>query len=296
VDNAGIIYVTDFANHILRTVTPAGVVAILAGQPGVAGTNEGMGSAARFNSPSGVAVDSAGNVYVADELNQTLRKVTPAGLVTTLAGLAGDSGESDGTGSGARFAYPSAVAVDPWGTVYVADYWSSRIRKVTPKGVVTTVATRLTFDCLATDGEGNLYVGGNGTILRVTPAGALDILAGFPDSPGSSDGTGLSARLNGPTGMAVDAAGILYVVDSNMIKMGFPVSAAAVPRLWPMSLPAGEIGFGLSGPSGATMDVEFSTDMSAWETVDSCFLQGGTNVFGGMIHPQADGFYRAHLR
>ena len=132
-------------------------ITTLAGRAGSAGSADGTGSAARFYYPRGVAVDSAGNVYVADTGNHTIRKVTPAGVVTTLAGLAGSSGSADGTGSAARFNYPPGVAVDSAGNVYVADTGNHTIRKVTPAGVVTT-------------------------------------LAGLAGSSGSADGTGSAAR------------------------------------------------------------------------------------------------------
>ena len=128
------------ATHTIRKVTPGGVVTTLAGLAGSSGSADGTGSAAQFNYPSGVAVDSAGNVYVADNDNDTIRKVTPAGVVTTLAGLAGSSGSADGTGSAARFNGPADVAVDSAGNVYVADQNNYTIRKVTPGGVVTTLA------------------------------------------------------------------------------------------------------------------------------------------------------------
>src|SRR6266705_2874944 len=104
------------------------------------GSADGTGSAARFNETEGVAVDSAGNVYVADSNNDTIRRITPAGEVTTLAGSAGQVGSADGTGSAARFNYPTGVAVDSAGNVYVADWANSTIRKVTPEGGVTTLA------------------------------------------------------------------------------------------------------------------------------------------------------------
>ena len=140
VDSTGNVYVADNGNDTIRKVTPAGVVTTLAGLAGSSGSADGTGSAARFYGPSGVAVDSAGNVYVADTGNYTIRKVTPAGVVTTLAGLAGTEGSADGTGSAARFSYPSGVAVDSAGNVYVADTGNNTIRKVTPAGVVTTLA------------------------------------------------------------------------------------------------------------------------------------------------------------
>src|SRR6185369_16349630 len=105
---------------------------------GSVGSTDGTGSAARFYYPSAVAVDDTGQVFVADSANRTIRKVTPAGVVTTLAGLAGNTGIADGTGSAARFDGPHGVAVDSAGVLYVAD--SRRIRRVTPSGVVTTLA------------------------------------------------------------------------------------------------------------------------------------------------------------
>ena len=106
VDSAGNVYVADRDNHTIRIVTPAGVVTTLAGLTGIKGSADGTGSTARFNEPTGVAVDSAGNVYVADSGNMTIRKVSPSGMVTTLAGLAGETGSADGTGSTARFYIP----------------------------------------------------------------------------------------------------------------------------------------------------------------------------------------------
>jgi len=110
------------------------------GQPGGVGNVDGTGAAARFWYPQGVAVDGAGNVYVADLKNHTIRKMSAAGVVTTLAGSAGVSGSADGTGSAARFNSPAGVAVDGAGNVYVADGSNHTIRKVTAAGVVTTLA------------------------------------------------------------------------------------------------------------------------------------------------------------
>ena len=139
VDSAGDLVVADTDNNMIRKVTPSGVVTTLAGLAESRGSADGTGSQAMFSLPSGVAVDGAGNVFVADRSNYTIRKVTPEGVVTTLAGLAEAHGSVDGEGADARFSSPSGVAVDNVGNVFVADGWNGRIRKVTPAGVVTTV-------------------------------------------------------------------------------------------------------------------------------------------------------------
>ena len=242
VDSMGNLLVGDQWGCTIRKVTSAGVVTTLAGLAESRGSANGTGSAARFNNPSGVALDAAGNLYVGDELNATIRKVTPAGVVTTLAGLAGSPGSADGTGSAARFNYPTGVALDNAGNVYVADCLNHTIRKVTPAGVVTTLAglaespgsadgtgSAARFDeplGVALDAAGNLYVGDgmNDAIRKVTPAGVVTTLAGLAGSPGSADGAGSAARFYYPLGVALDAAGNVYVADeyNNMIRRVTP--------------------------------------------------------------------------
>jgi len=138
--------VADQNNHTIRKITPAGDVSTLAGLAGAAGSTDGTGSSARFNSPSSVAADAAGNIYVADFGNNTIRKITPAGVVTTLAGLAGATGSLNGNGSAARFDAPYGVAVDSSANVYVAEAYNNDIRKITPAGGVTTLAGLPQFD------------------------------------------------------------------------------------------------------------------------------------------------------
>jgi len=228
-------------NHTLRVsrkVTPQGAVTTLAGLPGTSGSADGTGSDARFFQPFKLAVDGAGNVYVGGDAH-TIRKVTPEGVVTTLAGLAGTPGSADGTGSVARFNLPGAPAVDSVGNVYVADGGNSTIRKLTPTGadwVVTTIAglagtpgsangtnraARFNFPGgLAIDSTGNLYVADtdNQTVRRVTPVGTnwvVRTLAGRAGSIGIVDGTKSAARFNYFLGIAVDSTGTLYVGDSD---------------------------------------------------------------------------------
>ena len=194
-DTAGNVYVADQTNHVIRRVTPAGVVTTLAGTAGAAGSTDGTGTAARFNLPTGVAINSTDLIYVADFGSHTLRKVTSSGVVTTFAGTAGTSGSVDGTGAAARFNKPSGLALDSAGNLYVADTGNSTVRKVTPAGVVTTLAGLYQIsglkdgtgasawfyepEGLTSDTTGNLYIAdtGNAVIRKVTPAGVVTTLA-----------------------------------------------------------------------------------------------------------------------
>ena len=191
VDAAGNVYVADHSNSRIRKVSPAGVVSTLAGS-GLYGFSDGPGATAQFGGPTGVAVDAAGNVYVADLGNQRIRKVSPAGVVSTLAG-SGVSGFADGPGATAQFNLPLGVAVDSAGNVYVADGINQRIRKVSPAGVVSTLA-------------------GSGVF-------------GFADGPGAT------AQFWGPTGVAVDSAGNVYVAEggNQRIRKVSPVFADITP-------------------------------------------------------------------
>ncbi len=244
VDGAGNLYVCDRGAEKIAKITPAGVISTLAG--GTHGSADGTGASAQFNFPFGVAVDRAGNVYVADQENCTIRKITPAGVVTTLAGAAGNAGMADGPGSAARFWYPQGVAVDAAGNVFVADWGASLIRKITPEGLVSTVAgqtgvqgntdgigTAALFNQprgLAVDQAGNVYVAdtGSSTVRAITPTGAVRTVAGLA-SVGSSDGTGPTARFQKPFGIAVDGLGTLYVADqlNNTIRK---ITAAGAVR------------------------------------------------------------------
>jgi hypothetical protein len=149
---------------------------VLAGNIGGPGNLEGAGAAARFSTPSGVAVDSAGNVYVADYYNQTIRKVTAGGVVTTLAGSARARGSTDGTGAVARFDSPSGVAVDSTGNIYVADMSNSTIRRVSPEGTTTTIAGRVRMTGIVPGASplfafpGSLAISGDSLVISDTNA------------------------------------------------------------------------------------------------------------------------------
>ena len=233
IDSSGNFYVADAANHLIRKVSAAGVVTTLAGTAGVSGSVDGVGTAARFNGPSAVAVDSIGTVYVADTFNQTIRTISSTGVVSTLAGAASASGSVDGTGSAARFFVPSGIAVDASGTVYVADTGNHTIRRIQTNANVTTLAgaaglvgsvdnsvgtsARFTFPTgLALDTSGNLYVAdtSNHTIRKISPSGSVSTIAGTAGASGNTDAIGLLARFNAPKGVAVDTTGNVYVADT----------------------------------------------------------------------------------
>lgn len=247
-DPFGNIYLTDSVQHTIRKVTPRGVVTTFAGGAGLPGTTNGTGTSARFNTPTSLAVDSSGNIYVADTNNHMIRKITSGGVVTTFAGN-GLTGSTDGTGIAARFSYPTAVATDSSDNIYVADKLNHTIRKITPAGVVTTIAgavgsigtadgtgTAARFNNpagIAVDSSGTIYVSdsNNHTIRKIIGGWTVSTLAGSPGSAGSADGVGIVARFSKPYGITVDPQGNIYVADSgnHTIRMITPGGIVTTP-------------------------------------------------------------------
>jgi sugar lactone lactonase YvrE len=203
--SSGMVYVADSQNDTIRKIAPDGTVTTLAGQAGVAGSVDGVGTAAQFWRPAAITLDpSTGNLYVTEY--STIRKIAPDGTVTTIAGLSLQAGEVDGQGSAARFNGPLGIVFDASsGNLYVADFNGGAIRKVTLAGAVTTIASQLNApDGIAVDASGNLYVGlitPSGSLIKVTPAGSISTLV--------SSGTIFS-----PASVVLDSSGNLYVADT----------------------------------------------------------------------------------
>ncbi|HMH20175.1 MAG TPA: hypothetical protein VK563_00295 [Puia sp.] len=233
IDAAGNVYVADKSNHLIRMITTSGVTSLFAGN-GAPGFNDGASAAAQFFYPAGVAVDTSGNVYVADSGNQRIRKITTSGQVSTLAG-SGLQGFAEGPGSSARFNSPGGIAVDTIGNIYVADTNNHRIRKISPSGLVSTLAGNgmegfangpgifAQFSSpsgVAVDLSGTLYVadGNNHRIRMITLAEGVTTLAGS-GIMGFAEGAGAQASFNTPAGVAVDATGNVYVADRSNFRI-----------------------------------------------------------------------------
>jgi len=276
-DSAGNVYVADHGSSTIRKISPGGTVTTLAGSGGLSGSVDGQGNVARFDHPSAVSLDSAGNVYVIDTSNQTVRKITSGGTVTTLAGTAGAVGKTDGSGTAAKFFYPSGITVTGTGTVYVADTGNHTIRVVTAAGAVSTLAgaTGLAGTAdgfggealfsypagVAIDGAGTLFIAdhNNHTIRKMNTGGQVTTIAGSAGLSGSSDGVGGAARFNGPTGVAVDANGNIYVADAGNTSIRKIAANGIVSTFAGLSGIAGSadgvgIGARFNAPQGLAVD------------------------------------------
>ena len=234
-DAAGNWYVADTANNRIRKVQPGGNLFTIAGNGNASYFGDG-GPAIQssVNQPQGVALDAAGNVYIADTLNHAVRKVTPDGAINTLAGTGNPGYSGDGgPASKARLSLPSAVAVDANGNVYVADTGNNQVRRIDPLGTITTVDTGGALSAprgVAVDRAGNVYIAdtGNHRVRRVAAGAPATTIAGNGACCYSGDGAlALDSMWNQPWAVAVDAGGNVYVTDpaNNAVRMLSPVSA-----------------------------------------------------------------------
>ena len=232
IDGQGNVFIADSANHCLRRLTPAGIVTTIAGRPGDAGSDDGPAMSARFDTPSAVAVAKDGSLFVSDTGNHTLRRIARDGVVSTLAGLAGDAGATNAVGRAARFNSPLGIAIAKDGTLFVADSANHAVRRVGADGAVTTFAgateewgaadgkvTQARFNgpvALAFGPTGALFVSDalNHAVRRIASDGSVTTFAGKLGDDGFDDGPPGTARLGKPAELAFDARGDLYVVDA----------------------------------------------------------------------------------
>ncbi len=239
-DGAGNLYVADSRSAIIRKVSLAnGEVTTLAGSPNHLGSTNGVGAAASFDSPHGLACDGAGHLFVADTTNEIVRQIDLAsGQVTTLAGEAGHPGKSDGVGSAALFDHPMGLAADGAGHLFVGDSYNFAVRQIdVAQANVTTLAGRLGIpgaadgigadagfsylEGLASDGAGQLFVADsdNFAVRAIdTASAAVTTLAGTLGHHGDADGVGPAASFSNPVGIAFDAAGVVYVADGSRVR------------------------------------------------------------------------------
>ncbi|RYE21511.1 MAG: hypothetical protein EOP45_09460, partial [Sphingobacteriaceae bacterium] len=238
IDPADNLYVTDAGNNMVRKIDPLGIVSTVAGSlyPGFA---DGQGTLASFDSPVGITLDRLGNLYITDQNNNLIRKISPAGLVSTVAGNV-SAGYADGQGKDARFNNPNGICADPSSNLYVADGNNFRIRKITPDGQVSTLAGNgipVAVDgnlasagftnpsAIAMDASGNLFIGGE-QLRKITPSGQVTTLAGNVRS-GNLDGIGQAAGFSTIAGICFDADGVIYAADfaNNKIRTVCPDNA-----------------------------------------------------------------------
>ena len=232
-DSFGNVFVVDRSNHKIRKITPSGYVTTFAGS-GVSGSADGVGTAASFRYPDGAVFDSQNNLFISDQSNHKIRKITPDGTVTTFAGT-GTIGAVDAVGTAASFYYPAGMTVDANDNLLVADYGNNKIRKITPDGTVTTFAgtgvagtaegTALTAQFngatgVCVDSFGNVFVADyyNNKIRKIDTLGNVTTFAGS-GAIGSDNGNGALASFYYPAIVAVDAANNLFVTDEENHKI-----------------------------------------------------------------------------
>jgi hypothetical protein len=306
VDGAGNVYVADSYNCTIRKVTPGGVVTTLAGLAGNSGSTDGTGSAALFCGPEGVAVDSAGNVYVADTWNRSIRKVTPGGVVTTLAGLVGNYGSADGTGSAARFggyaglaitapAGPEGLAVDSAGNVYVADTYNSTIRLgsvACPDAPTIDRAVGPVGQLLQLDTRPQTAVAWQWRLIRAPSGSSAALSAANVRNPTfAPDVADLYVfRLE-----ATNAAGAICIRTLDFTAV--PPPPTILLNDGSFDVRSNRFGFSVSASAGQAVVVETSTDLVNWTGVATILVAASPFYFSDPAPPNLRcRFYRVRAQ
>lgn len=301
-DNLGNLYVADTGNNLIRKVRPVGtnwVVTTIAGQVGVAGTSDGPGLSALFNSPNGIGIDPATNLFVADGGSGSVRKLTPSGtnwVVSTLA-----------TG----LSWPQSVCADKAGNIYVANTFAHVIERIDPAGTVSVLAgndwggvvdgtgTEASFSYpygLAADVLGNLYVTDQQVIRKIAPGAVVSTIAGQAATTGGSDGALTNATFAGLWGVSTDPYGNVYVADHGNYDIRKIVTGPAIPlpRLDGPTLLTHRMRFVLDGPVGTNYYVQVSANLSNWSVLSTNVIPvGGWLTIQDPLTNAPGRFYRA---
>ncbi len=277
VDSSGNLYIADYFNHVVQKVTPTGLLSIVVGNGTQGAPTPGSATSSMLSNAQSVAVDAAGNLYIADSDNAVVEKVTPSGILSIVAGTGVPGAPTSGDATHSMLRYPADVAVDSSGNLYIADYSNYVIEKVTPAGNLSIVAgtgnygtpspgsatsSRLNGPSgVAVDATGNLYIAdsGNALVDKVDPSGALSIVAGNGTSGAPTPGVGIGSMLGYPEGLAVDPSGNLYIADffNHVIEKLSPAGMLSIVAGTGTSGPPtpGPIGNSmLSGPNGLAVD------------------------------------------
>jgi uncharacterized protein (TIGR03437 family) len=311
-DAAGNVYVADRGNHAVRKVTPAGIITTVVGSGQVgSGGDGGAATEASLNQPSGLAFDSSGNLFIADTGNHRIRRVTPAGVISTFAGTGAEGyGGDGGAATAAYFSSPIGLAFDSSGNLYVADAGNNRVRKITAAGVVSTVAGRnvggfsgdggqaaqaqLKFPtAVAFDPAGNLHISdtGNHCVRRVDKqTGVISTVAGTGGFSGDA-----SDRLNQPGGIAFNHAGVLFICDqfNHYVRMRMPnggVSNFAGKGFADVAENGAPYELKLNKPAGVAVDAEGNlviADTENHRVLRVEFARGMTSVSAANYLPRS---------
>ncbi len=307
VDGYGNVYIADQVNNCIRMVNPAGIISTFAGNytmgPGYSGDG-GPATAAELNQPVGVTTDASGNVYIADEDNNRIRKVNALGIISTIAGTgkAGDGGDG-GQDTAAELNGPWGVAFDAAGNMYIADLYNNRIRKVNAAGIISlfagtealtgpgyagdggpATAARLNYPSrVAFDASGNVYIADeyNNRVRKVNAAGIISTFAGNgTGSYGGDGGPDTAAEINIPVGVAFDAAGNLYIADAGNNRIRIVNTAGIISTI------AGNGTGGYSGDGSTATAAELNGPYEvAFDGIGNMYIaDNGNNVIRKVLN------------